>query len=190
MRYIVLILTLSIFSNLRAEDSNYKTLEFSSSFLTHHYSYLNADRFANQVSADGRTINNPLYGMTYTWSEKRETYGSFSVFGGEDSIGSPMHGIMTSAGFGDIHSSGVQFGAVWGLYFYDEDAWEELFYDREAKTPSWLYAYYGDQFRGVNMIFGIELNLKLDITDSVFIKFRNTFTPMISNHSVGLGFEF
>ena len=190
MKALFVIFSFFIFGNLFAEESNYKTLEFSSSFLTHHYSHLNADRFSNQVSADGRTINNPLYAMTYSWSERRRTYGSFTLFGGQDSIGSPMQGFMTSAGFGDIHSSGLQLGFIWGMYFYDESAWEERFSDRPEKTPSWLYAYYGDQWRGINMIFGLELNLKLDITDSVFIKFRNNFTPMISNHSVGIGFEF
>ena len=171
-------------------DSKFKTLELSSSFLTHHFSQLNADRFENPVSEDGRTINNPLYGFTYSYSDNTDFYNSFTLFSGEDSIGSPMQGFSFTGGFGDITSSTVQFGWVWGMYFYDESAWEERFADREAQTPSWLYAYYVEQWRGVNMIFGLELNFKFDITDHTFIKIRNTVTPMISNHSLSIGFEF
>lgn len=189
MKKILILILLSI--SYESFSSEISTLEFSSSYLTHHYSKLNADRFANQVSEDGRTINNRLYALTFSSKEiGSDTYSSFSIFGGQDSIGSPMHGFLFTGGFGEVNKTGLQIGAIWGMYFYDEDAWREKFHDRVAQTPSWLVATYGEQFNGINMVFGVELNLVLSLSDSVFIKFKNNFTPMLSNHSVGLGFSY
>lgn len=186
----LILITFLIFSLKEAFADKYNTFELSSSVLTHHYSMLNADRFVNKVSADGRTINNPLYAMTFSWADDRDSYGSFSLYGGEDSIGSEMGGFLFTAGLGDIKGGGIHLGAIWGMYFYDEDAWEEKFHDRLSQTPSWLYAYYGDQYRGMNMVFGLELNAQVQISEGFYFKIRNAITPVIWNTSVGLGWNY
>ena len=165
------------------------TIEFSSSFITHHFYKDNADRFENKISYDGRTIANPLYGVSLTWGNN-DKYNSLSLFSGEDSIGSPMNGFMLSTGWGSLQQSNLHLGVIWGLYFYEEEAWEERYYDRTNKTPSWLHSTYGEEYRGINMIFGIELNYQIQLSNNHFVKFRNTFTPLISNHSIALGFNF
>lgn len=165
------------------------SFELSSAFLTHHFSHINADRFANKVSKDGRTINNPLYSLSFLSGDKK-SYGSFNLYGGQDSIGSPMHGFMLSKGIGAIDESGVQIGGIWGLYFYNEKNWEKKFHDRPEQTPSWLRATYGDSFRGVNMIIGLEINAQLMITEGAYLKLRNVITPMITIHSIGIGFNY
>ena len=188
MKKFYFILFFMFLLNISYAETNF---ELGTSFLTHHYSDLNADRFANKVSQDGRTIDNPLYSMTWVWQDKGESdYGSFSLYSGEDSIGSPMNGFLLTKGLGYIDRTSLQLGFIWGMYFYDENAWREKFYDRTAQTPSWLVATYGEQWNGINMIFGLELNLQIQLSESVYVRLKNNITPMISNHSFALGFNF
>jgi hypothetical protein len=190
MKSIILVILL-FFSMNSFGRKEIHSFEILSSYRTHHYSKLNADRFANKVSADGRTINNPLYAISFL-SQYTDSlaYSSFSLFGGQDSIGSPMYGFLLSGGLGSIKGTGLQFGPIWGLYFYDEQAWRDTFSDRAERTPSWLVAYYGEEYNGINMVFGVELNLQIELSENVHLKFKNNFTPMISNHSIGLGFNY
>lgn len=189
MKKLIITILYVIFTiNIVYAETNF---EIGSSFLTHHYSDLNADRFANKVSQDGRTINNPLYSLSWVWQDKGDSdYSSFTLYSGEDSIGSPMNGFLLTKGLGYTDRTSLQLGFIWGMYFYDENAWREKFYDREAQTPSWLVASYGEQWNGVNMVFGLELNLQVQVSDSVYVRLKNNITPMISNHSFALGFNF
>lgn len=185
---IVIIFSLLISLNLFSQE---KAFEFSSSFVTHHYSKLNADRFENKISGDGRTINNPLYAISFLKQvQDSNSYTSTTIFSGKDSINSPMTGFLLTRGVGSINQSSLHLGLIWGLYFYDESAWRQKFKDRKEKTPSWLVASYGEQFNGINMVFGVEVNYQIKLSDKVYFKIKNNLTPMISNHSIGIGFNF
>ena len=59
--------------------SQEKSFEFNSALLTHHFSKLNADKYENKVSKDGRTINNKLYSLTLSESEEG-VYSSTNFF--------------------------------------------------------------------------------------------------------------
>jgi hypothetical protein len=176
------------FKKIKKPDT--MAIEFSSAFRTHHFSDVNADLYKNKVSADGKTIDNPLYSVTMLWELSPISYSSLSLYGGEDSIGSPMYGFMTSAGLGSINSTSFQFGGILGAYFYDESAWEDRFEGRDIQTPSWLYVTYGSRFKGVNVIVGIEFNGQIQISESSYIKIKNVITPLITISSFGIGFNY
>ena len=165
-----------------------ESLEVGYSLYTYHWSSYNADLFRNEVSDDGRLINNKLFALTYRGKDRDGQVRGFSIFAGEDSIGSIMIG--GSRNFllgGDINETGFIFNGIVGAYYFDQTAWTARFKDRDIDTPSYLTYLTGIP---INIVLGFQLNYQIKLGDTVFIKLTNTITPLITNHAVSIGNSF
>lgn len=176
MKYLIFLL---LPLNLMAQES----FSFGYSMLTHHWSTTGSDRFANKASKDGRTIKNPMYSIGFTQQEKYD-YTTNSVFVGSDSIGSPIVGFSRTNG---KEEGIIQLGVIYGLYLYDQKQWDKVYADQKYKSPSYLSSF---GISNVNIILGVELNLKFDLGSSAYFQIRNVVTPILTNHSLNLGFYY
>jgi hypothetical protein len=180
MKYILLFL----FSGTCYAGGNFT---FDYNFLTHHFSKNGASRYENKVSGDGRTINNPIYGLTFA-SDDRHGWSSFTLFSGKDSIDSELNGFVYSSGFGKAKGTTLQLGWYLGSYLYDQDAWDNHYPNNEIITPSWVDYYFG--LGGINVLAGITLNLQIEISPGIIIRFNNYINPALTNHTFSFGFTY
>lgn len=160
------------------------------SFLTHHWYNTGAERFANKISDDGKTIGNSLVSFEYIRQKhknKDDKYQKLVVFGGEDSIGTAMGGFYYSHGATKYTMNGFNVGTLIGMYFFDQDKWTERYHDTSNNSPSFLHEM---GVHNVNIIIGLEINYHIKIDDQMFFKINNVITPMITNHGVGIGWRY
>lgn len=152
------------------------------SLYTYHFTNPDnvGDKFENKVSKDGRLINNNLYGLVIRDTVDNEAYSSHYFFGGVDSVGSPIYGYLRSMGF--ILPTYTYLGFAFGGYWMENKTWEKKQIDHTngikiSKTNS------------IVPVVGIEISQKIPLGGGLFLKINNLISPVLSNHSVGLGME-
>lgn len=182
---IILITNLLLANICLAEEERFFGVNYN--FLTHHFSSVGSDKFDNKVSNDGKTIKNPLIGLEFSKNYKKSS-DKWVLFGGEDSIGSPMFGVYKGYGFQKISNKGFHGNFLLGMYFFDQRQWDKRYADSDIRTPSLITGYLG--IENVNIIIGIELNYHIPLGKKSFIKINNIITPLVTNHGVGIVFEF
>lgn len=158
-------------------------IEFNHSLYTYHFTNPGdvGLKFENKVSKDGRLINNPVYGVSFREDVSEEAYRSNYFFGGVDSIGSPIYGYMRTTGF--ILPSLTYIGFAYGGYYMNSKPWLK----KGIQHTNMLEV---SSSGGIVPIFGIELSQKIPLGGGVFLKINNLITPFISNHNVGIGWEY
>jgi hypothetical protein len=110
-----------------------------------------------------------------------EFYTSDAFFIGENSVGTLMSGYMGASGV--YLNKYTQFGAIYGAYAQDNTE----FMRRGIYN---CMAWFPESKISVIPIFGVEVNFKVNLSDKVFIKLNNVITPVVTNHTISIGFEF
>lgn len=159
------------------------TIEFNYSLYTYHFTNPQGvgGKFENKVSKDGRLINNPIYGISFREEVSADAYRSNYFFGGVDSIGSPIYGYIRTTGF--ITSWYTYLGFAYGGYYMNTKPWVK----KGIQHTNMLELSPGS---GIVPIIGIEISQKIPLGAGIFLKINNLFTPFLSNHNVGLGWEY
>lgn len=154
---------------------------FHVNLLTMHFSNPEdiCSKYENQVSKNGCNINNPLYGISF-----RETtngaYRQNSFFFGQDSIGSNIVGYMNTMGMAS--EWGLELGLTLGFYFMSNQPWEAKGIAPPALQLSENYS--------VIPVAGIQVDLRIPLGNSLFIKLNNLIAPTISNHNASIGWSY
>ena len=149
-------------------DITYHLLDFSG----------DTSAYRQKISPDGKLIYNPTYGVRYT-NETDKDYWSATAFGGNNSLGYPMGGAAYTTGVKP--NKYVQLGFVVGGYIQDG----QPFYSLGIVPPS--LGGIGTEI--LTPIIGAEINFKVKLTDSVFIKESNLIS-FITSSFVSVGVEF
>lgn len=176
-----LILALFFALSLSAPLTADVTIEFPVGALTWHYPFDfyrgSAPNFKIALSSDGLLIFNPMVGMCIT-SETNRWYIALTTFFGDNSIGSPMAGFLGAAGVRPW--PWLYCGLVAGMYIQSDAV-----YRANHLTPWPLVI--GDN--DVVPLAGVEINVRTDLTDHLFLKSRLIVTPVIANYSFSVGFK-
>lgn len=147
--------------------------------ITYHVMHTrNASQYANKLSGDGELIDNPEYGLSYTYKDKT-VYTSFTGFIGQESVGSPMEGLVIERGYYIDH---WQLGLALGGY-----AQNDKDFTNKGLVP-FRIAQIGTT--GLVPIAGIAINYKIDLPNHTFIKLNNILSPIITNSVLSLGWGF
>lgn len=134
-------------------------------------------KFSHKINNNG-LISNPIISLRFTNADE-DCYDSFTLFGGQNSVGSSMGGVMGGTGF--YLNKNIQTGLVYGGYLQDVTE-----FNRRGMASSFF-----DNGRiGFVPVLGGEINFKVKVSDRVFIKQNNTISPFVTNHSISVGVEF
>lgn len=171
MRWLALLLL--ICSAAYADESH---LELVGGSITYHLS-TNPDSIhnAHKISSDGALIANPLIGLRYV-HEDLFLYYSVTVFGGENSPGYPMYGAMGSIG---ITLSNIYLGGIAGGYLQNTAQFLQ-----SHQIPFKLFTIGNSDFVP---LLGVELSYRFDLSDNVYLKLNNIFTPVLFNSTFSIG---
>ncbi len=147
--------------------------------LTYHYfSVGTGSAFANKLDDNGTFIVNPMLGYRNVIFDGPNDYYSWTIFGGENSIGDGMGGGTVSAGVGD---KTLRLGFLAGAYLEDNTR----FYDKgimsyDAPVSSHL---------GFAPIVGLEVVYNIDLTPRTYFTINNIIAPWLYTASVGIGWR-
>lgn len=136
--------------------------------------------FQTKIGDGGKLIYNPLYGIR-TVTENDSRYYSFAGFAGDNSIGEPMYGGMASAGI-KVLDQHLYLGGVFGTYGQSDSS-----YLQSGDIP-FKWGMIGDT--DIVPIVGIEANVKINLSDSTYLKLNNLVTPILTNTSLSFGIHF
>lgn len=156
------------------------TFEIYGGSITHHWYVKDKNinkRLSNKLNDKG-TIANPLAGAGY-YFRKDKYYSKARLFVGENSAGGWMAGGAYSTGFNWKY---LELGPILGLYVQDNKAFHERNIIPFAFNPRSKVGYVP--------VLGLELNISIPITKHIKFKIINIYSAIISNHSVGLEFNF
>ena len=147
--------------------------------LTYHIMVpIRSRNFSNKVSEDGRLIDNPIIGIQRV-VESRDYYTSLGAFTGANSVGDTILGMKYSTGARIEH---WYLGIVLGAY----EQPTHTFYDRNI-VPFQL-AKIGDV--GIVPVVGWEVNYRINLSRSYYLKLNNIVSPMITNTTISVGVSF
>lgn len=127
---------------------------------------------SNKLFNDGRWVYTPLFGLGLELV-KDETFTSIKSFEGLNSVGSQIWGLTVSRGHQFKY---VELGGILGAYVQNDND----FYNRGLVPFS-----IGN---GLVPIVGAEINFKVDLNKDYYIKLNNVITPVITNHTLTLGY--
>lgn len=131
-----------------------------------------------------RLIFNSVYGLRYNftspeWSSKR--YLSLAGFYGENSVGLPMAGAMTSLGY-NLFNRHLSLGIVLGAYWQNNKD-----YLATGGYPfQWLEADNGD---ALVPILGAEVGFSTGVGHDMALKLNTLITPLLTNTTLSLVFD-
>lgn len=131
-----------------------------------------------------RLIFNSVYGLRYNftspeWSSKR--YLSLAGFYGENSVGLPMAGAMTSLGY-NLLNRHLSLGIVLGAYWQNNRD-----YLATGGWPfHWLEADNGD---ALVPILGAEVGFSVGVGHDMALKLNTLITPLLTNTTLSLVFD-
>lgn len=135
--------------------------------------------YSHKLSDDGRLIYTPTIGLKKTFIDKDYMYHSLAAFHSENSIGSPVWGVMGGVG---VHMFDFfNLGLAYGGYVQNNNDF--------ANTGIKPYSLAGNTNAFVPL-FGFEANFRFDTSDVMFLGFNNLVTPVITNHSLSLGWRY
>lgn len=153
--------------------------EFLMGSLTYHFfNFGSGEKFSNKLDSNGTLITNPLLGYRNVIFDEPNNYYSWTIFGGQNSIGQPMGGGAFSMGVGN--RSG-RFGLVAGGYLQDNTK----FYDRGLTV---LNVPIGDHL-AIAPVVGWELALNFDLSPRCYWTFYNLLTPALYTSALGIGWR-
>ena len=137
-----------------------------------------AQAFSNKLSPDGRLINNPIYGIQYV-TESDSLYETIGIFSGDDSVGDPILGMKYSTGYKYNH---WYLGLVLGAYEQST-----MGFTNRGIQP-FEFAQIGDV--GIVPLIGGEVNYRVNLSQSMYVKLNNLISPIITNTTISLGYSF
>lgn len=156
---------------------NHQTdLELVTGSYTYHYigDKSAARHYDNKASNDGNLIANPLLGLKLTDTYEDE-YTSATIFGGENSLGNPMGGLLFSVG--NVINTNFRIGLAFGGYFQDQDEFDKLQITNPANIGDFM------------PVAGMEANFRINFNDW-FIGQNNIISIGIINHTLSIGTDF
>lgn len=138
--------------------------------------------FINKIGDNGKLIYNSLLGVRFVsedgdWVDHAKTYYTVALFTGDNSVGQTMTGGYGSYGYKVFHNL-VYIGGALGAYTQPVS----------ETNPTTLYDKVLNS--GITPIMGIELDIKVPVTEQTYLKLHNLITPILSNSSIGLGYSF
>ena len=173
MKYLLLILLLSSISY--ADNTS---VELIGGSITYHVMDDGASsHYVTKWSPDGRLIFNQLYGVKLLVKDN-DSYSSMTYFGGNNSIGSPIYGGIVSYG---VILKDFNVGLAIGGYMQDDNAF------RSVGVEPYRLTEIGSS--GLVPVVGVEINYKVDLSDTMYLKLNNLLSPVITNTSLSLGFN-
>lgn len=134
--------------------------------------------FSGKLSKNGCLISNYELGLAYT-IENGDKFQKFIVFGGTDSVGSNMGGLLYERGY---EFWGFDVGFAIGGYLQVD----QTFYDKGI-APFQLSSVNG---YGIVPIMGLVLDYKIPLSDTTFLGINNILSPVITNSVLSLGWRF
>ncbi len=137
-----------------------------------------AQSFSHKLSNDGRLIANPSYGLTI-YGHQDIFFKAVTVFAGENSVGSGMAGAMYSEG---VEVGHAEVGLALGGYAQDSKSFTDL----------GIHSFRLTSIKGLDLVplVGVVLNYRVPLSDKVYIKLNNLISPVITNTSLSLGYNF
>jgi hypothetical protein len=156
------------------------------SVLTGSYTYhlSNADGsakyYAHRKGASGRLIRNPILGfrLQKNRSKLHTKYQAVTIFGGQDSIGSPIWGSTYHHGL--FKARFFEIGAVAGGYVFNQEKWDSYGEELHIDSP----------ISGVMPVGGVELNVIIPVSKKFKLRINNTVTPLITTTVFGIAINF
>lgn len=149
--------------------------------LISHFIYTDkmSDKFANEVLFDGLIVP-PHVALSYS-VDGQDTYSSYEVFVGQDSIGEFTLGVGMSKGW-VWHSESFRYkvGGLAGAYYNNDVAWGSM-NDRLTVNLTQKHA--------VVPLVGAEVIVEYEVGNYVFVM-TNRVMPTITTHTVGVGYSF
>jgi hypothetical protein len=133
---------------------------------------------ANKVSSDGRVIANPMTGISIV-DENESRFQSVIGFVGENSVGLSMGGAMYERGYVVNH---WQLGFAAGFYLQDDNAFRNA-----GEIPFRVTEINGC---GVVPIVGAAVNYKVPLNSLIYLRINNVISPVITNTSISVGWDF
>jgi len=161
-------------------NAHSRAIESMYGSLTQHFSKEGADRFNTKLNKSGSFIFNPMYGLK-SITEDETYYSAFGAFVGNNSVGQTMAGATYSGGFKDT-TEHVYIGFVAGAYGQSASNFKKAGLIIEHVPQI------GDTT--IVPIIGLELSIKLKLTDKVYIKQNNIVTPTLYTGSMALGINY
>lgn len=175
----ILLFVLSVSYSKAVADTT--SIEVLGGALTYHVlvgdSKANAQN-AHKITSNGNLISNPEIGIAVTTITNR-MFQSKVIFGGENSIGHSMSGALYERG---VVYGNYQLGFVAGAYIQDDDAFRNL-----GVIPFRAFEFNGT---GVVSVLGLTLNYQIVLSKNCYLKLNNIISPVITNTSISLGFNF
>jgi len=170
VKYLLIILFLPIVST--AQDSD----ELLFGAVTDHFYGTGSSQFTNKLNPSGDWIANPMVGYRKVIFDTENSYYSWSLFGGENSIGDGMAGGIISTGVGDKY---VRLGFLAGTYLQNNSQ----FYDKGLTSIGAPVS----STMELTPVVGVELIYNIDLTKNSYFIINNILTPAMYVGVVGLG---
>jgi hypothetical protein len=143
----------------------------------------------NKWSSDGRLSFQDSLGLRLV-AEDRFVYNAVEFYGGNNTIGQPMGGLIESSGFkinwtGPKWAKGTTTYVGWAIGGYLQN--DNSYRGTTGQTPTELTAFGGE---GLVPILGLELDYKVPISRAMYLKLNNTIQPTNINTSLAFGVSF
>lgn len=134
----------------------------------------NARPLCNEFSQGSGLIYNELHSMRVNYGDRWST----GLLMGENSYCEPIWGATQSYQF--YRNQYVELNGTMGFYHFDEDGFDF--------SEGAYFANFGSFY--FVPIVGVEANFTLYRSKSFHISFMNLITPVITNHSFGITFNY
>lgn len=171
----ILFLALMMISSIASAEYS---LELIGGGLTYHVIDNGAaSQFSNKLSNDGRLIYSPTIGLKILNRPGDYSYKSAAIFRGLNSVGSPMTGGILATG---LAIGPFNLGFVIGGYVQNNE-------DFRARGIQ-PYSVFGNTNAFVP-IAGVEGNVRIPLGEKTYLGINNILTPIITNHSLSLGYR-
>lgn len=177
LTYLILGSVFWIHSSARADVDT--SLELIGGGLTYHLIDNGGSvKNVNKLSGDGRLIDNPLLGVGIEIEVYHFLYQTFIGFSGANSVGKPIGGGLYEIG---LVLNSFQIGLTAGAYVQNDVAFRD-----SGEEPFRLFEI--GQY-GLVPIVGLNVNYKLKLSNSVYLKLNNIITPILTNTTVSVGLK-
>ena len=146
---------------------------------------------AHKWSPDGRLNYSGMLGVKVL-EEDQLFYNSLLLYGGNNSIGQPVGGLIESSGFKvdnmgylgcPYHKGTLYVGWAIGAYLQNDNSYKAA----TGQYPNELTAFGSE---GLVPILGLELDYKVRLTDRTYIKLDDVIQPSSVMTGLSLGYSF
>lgn len=147
--------------------------------LTYHFFSDVSEKFSNKLDDNGTWIANPMLAYRGINYDNDHSFWSWTVFGGENSIGEGMGGAVFSMGIGNDKR---RLGIVGGAYLQDNTK----FFDKGIVALGNIPV--GSHLAVVPAV-GWELAFNWDLSKRTYITSYNLLTPAFYTNAIGIGWR-